>query len=81
MKRLLYLSALLCAFVFVSCQDDKNEGVDEWTRKSGTFLSMENQISAFDAAFIEAARSVDFSGLGQAVAAMVQSFAIVFFYF
>lgn len=75
MKRLLYLSALLCAFVFVSCQDDKNEGVDEWTRKSGTFLSMENQISAFDAAFIEAARSVDFSGLGQAVAAMVQSFA------
>ena len=75
MKRLLYLSALLCAFVFVSCQDDKNEGVDEWTRKSGTFLSMENQISAFDAAFIEAARSVDFSGLGQAVATMVQSFA------
>ena len=79
MKRLFYYASalLICASVFVSCEDDKKDDLKGGGsgRESGTFLPMDKQITAFNDAFIQSGDAVDFSDLGDATSIMIQSFA------
>ena len=79
MKRIFYYvsAMLICASVFVSCEDDKKDDLKGGGsgRESGTFLPMDKQITAFNDAFIQTGDAVDFSDLGDATSIMIQSFA------